>query len=281
MNPAAALEAPVPFYLAASVDIAAADTTPGSKRKVTGVAYSGEVVTHPWAGRVVFDLSTTNAPDKMPLLVEHDRAQRAGVGKLSINDDNITVDDGYLLPNVAGNAVAADADAGFPWQLSVHIQPGVVDTIGTGENATVNGKKVEGPLSIFRNSLIREVSFTPTGVDANTSAAVFSARAVTAPALTKDPAMSEQNLNEAVAAAIKPVQASLDAATANVTTVTAERDAALAELEKLRTENAKVATEARLSAVKSLFSDTGREFSDAAAAPYLAKIGRASCRERV
>ncbi len=38
----------------------------------------------------------------------------------------------------------------------------------------MNSRKVEGPAAVLRNSLIREVSFTPTSVDHNTRDSEFS-----------------------------------------------------------------------------------------------------------
>jgi hypothetical protein len=149
------------------------EASPGGLRRIKGVAYSGDLLRHPYWGAVIFDLSTTEAPKPVPVLIEHDRAQRAGVCSLTIGK-RIDIADGHLLANDAGRAVAAEADAGFPWQLSVHIEPREVQMLSAGESVDVNGRKVEGPAAVFRNSLIREVSFTPTGVDSNTSAAVFS-----------------------------------------------------------------------------------------------------------
>jgi hypothetical protein len=140
-------------------------------RRIFGVAYSGDLVRHPYFGAVIFDLSTTSAPDRVPLLVDHDRAQRAGVCSLTFGE-RIEIGEGSLFSNETGKAVAEDADAGFPWQLSVHIEPREIQYLSAGESTEVNGRKVEGPAAVFRHSLIRELSLTPTGVDSNTIAAV-------------------------------------------------------------------------------------------------------------
>jgi hypothetical protein len=52
----------------------------GAPRKLRGVAYSGDVVTgHPYWSAVVFDLATTRAAgERVPVLIDHDRSQRAG-----------------------------------------------------------------------------------------------------------------------------------------------------------------------------------------------------------
>lgn len=116
-------------------------------RRFDGVAYSGQVISgHSFWGRVIFDLATTRAPDSVPILIEHDRGQRVGVGKLSIGQDIRIA--GTLLDNAHANALAADADAGFPWQLSVHIEPGRTEEIQHGQTITVNGQTLTGPLVV-------------------------------------------------------------------------------------------------------------------------------------
>lgn len=240
-------------------------------RKIKGIAYSGDLLSHPYWGGVIFDLSTCEAPSRMPVLVDHDRSKRAGVAQLSIGD-RIDLFEGFLLPNDVGASVAADADAGFPWQLSVHIEPREIQILSAGESAEVNGRKIEGPATVFRHSLLREVSLTPTGVDSNTTAAVFSVGATQreVPMTTTTETTTTSGQSDAAAAsetARIAAQASADAANAELATMRAERDAARSELETLR-------KTMRMSAVVALFAETGRAFADdaardAAAAPYL------------
>ena len=243
--PAAALR----FDTAAPLALTAAETA-DSPRTFAGVAYSGDVIrNHFYWGHVVFDLASTTAPDKVPVLVEHARAQRAGVGQIAIGQDiRIT---GSLLANTHGQNVAADADAGFPWQLSVHIEPGSVEEVATGVAASVNGRDFTGPLTIFRNSLIRETSFTPTGADSHTSARVFSG----APELhipvfsTEDRTMSDQQ--DPRIAALET-----DLAAANARAEAAEQ--ALAGIK----------ASAREADIRTMFAAMGREYSAEAAKPY-------------
>ncbi|MDR3153702.1 MAG: hypothetical protein LBW85_05375 [Deltaproteobacteria bacterium] len=48
-------------------------------RKFRGTAYGGGVITdHFMWNRVVFDLETTTAPEKMPVLLDHDSSQIVG-----------------------------------------------------------------------------------------------------------------------------------------------------------------------------------------------------------
>jgi len=143
------------------------------QRKVEGVGYSGAVLDHWYWGAVVFDLASTKLSDSVPLLINHDPDQRAGSGRIFV-DDNALKLTGSLLSNDHGASVASDSDEGFPWQMSVYIEPGVVTEISKNSSLTINGVNVDGPTTVFSNNSIREVSFCPCGVDANTSANVMS-----------------------------------------------------------------------------------------------------------
>lgn len=136
-------------------------------RRFEGVAYSGGVIPGTFYGDVVIDLATTRAPVPMAILLEHDRSQRIGVGQSITLGSDMRVT-GTLLGNEQGEAVTREALEGFPWQMSVHVEPGQVEEYLAGQEASVNGRSFTGPLAVFRNASIREISFTPTGMDANT-----------------------------------------------------------------------------------------------------------------
>ncbi len=226
-----------------------------SQRKFAGVAYSGNPLRHPYWGTVIFDLATTEAPDPTPALIEHDRGQRAGYATLSIGD-GITIEDGTLLDNQHGADVANESDQGFPWQMSVHIEPGSVEELKAGATAVINGHTVHGPANIFRNNLIREISFTPTGVDSSTVAAAMSTGA-------KQTDHTEETMDlEELKNQVTELKASLESKQSELEAAQNEAEAAKAELEKHRQEQ-------RMSAVKELFSATGKEFTEEAAKPYL------------
>jgi hypothetical protein len=247
------------FQFRAEPATMAGKTEAGSPRKFGGTAYSAKLIRHPYWGAVIFDMATTQAPDPTPILIGHDRDQRAGFAKLAIGIDGITIADGTLLDNDSGNAVSSESDAGFPWQMSVHIEPDSIEEIKAGGTAMVNGQNVTGPAVVFRNNTIREVSFTPTGVDKNTDAIAFSASAAeTPPPTKKDNAMNLEELIAKVASLEAGLKASQDATSA------AEDRATAAE-----TQLASIQQEARASAVKALFSAVGREYTEAAAKPYI------------
>lgn len=73
-------------------------------------------------------------PDKIPVLIEHDRNQRCGVANsFSISNESGFVINGYLFDNDYGKAVASESDQGMPWQMSVHIEPEVIERIDQGD----------------------------------------------------------------------------------------------------------------------------------------------------
>ncbi len=109
----------------------------------------------------------------MPVLLQHDREQRVGLATLVARDGQLHAS-GRLLSNPLAQSLAADADEGFPWQLSVHVEAGQVTPVAAGVAVAVNGRDLTGPLLLWRQARIRELSFTPTGVDDQTSARILS-----------------------------------------------------------------------------------------------------------
>lgn len=147
----------------------------GKKRTFTGVAYSGEVINgHYYWGDVVFDLDTMQIKTPLGALIDHDTGRRAGVVTSFTKDNQGGLQvAGDLLSNKYGQEVAQDSDEGYPWQMSVYIDPGSIEEVERGE-VVVNGKTLKAPITIFRNGVIREVSFCALGADDNTSAVAAS-----------------------------------------------------------------------------------------------------------
>jgi hypothetical protein len=220
-------------------------------RLFEGVAYSGNALNHWFWDRVVFDLASTSFAPKIPALIDHDRSRRAGVASLSIDGGRL-VASGSLLSNGHGSEVATDADEGFPWQMSVHIEPGSIEKFEAGQDVTVNDQQLTGPIHIFRNNQIREVSFTPTGVDGDTSARVMSGgkeRSI----IIKEHAVVGQH-NEDLQAQITQLKEQVTGLQASVD---AERQRA-DQADKALADALKASREAEISALE---KDTGKQFS--------------------
>ena len=146
------------------------------KRTFSGVAYSGEVITHHWYWtRVIFDLDSMQIKGRIPALLEHSSRQRAGaINTHTISHQEGLVVHGDLMSNEFGTQVAQDSDDGFPWQMSVRIEPAKTEEVAADQTVIVNGKTLQGPITIFRGGRIREVSFCALGADENTMAVAAS-----------------------------------------------------------------------------------------------------------
>ena len=146
------------------------------KRTFSGVAYSGEVITDHWYWKqVIFDLDSMQIKGRIPALLEHSSYQRAGaIESHAISYESGLTVSGILMSNEYGTQVATDSDDGFPWQMSVRIEPSSIDEIQAGNTITVNGKLLHGPITVFRGGRIREVSFCALGADENTMAVAAS-----------------------------------------------------------------------------------------------------------
>ena len=146
------------------------------KRTFTGVAYSGEPILDHWYwDRVIFDLDSIQIKGRIPALLEHRSSQRAGaINSHSVDYAQGLVISGDLMSNEFGSQVAQDSDDGFPWQMSVRIEPSSTEEIAADQAVTVNGKTYQGPITVFRDGRIREVSFCALGADDNTNAVAAS-----------------------------------------------------------------------------------------------------------
>lgn len=199
-------------------EIALDQPVENKKRTFSGVAYSGEVITDHWYwDRVIFDLDSIQVKGRIPALLEHSPRQRAGaINSHAINHkDGFTVS-GDLMSNEFGTQVAQDSDDGFPWQMSVRIEPSTIEEIQAGTAVTVNGKVHQGPITVFRGGRIREVSFCALGADDNTNAVAAS--------------HSPKNFNQQEDTDVTE----LEQAKAAQQKAEQERDAAQAELKKFK-----------------------------------------------
>lgn len=146
------------------------------KRTFSGIAYSGEPITDHWYWeRIIFDLESMEVKGRIPALLEHSPRQRAGaINTHSIDHQTGLTVSGDLMSNEFGTQVAQDSDDGFPWQMSVRIEPSAIEEIQAGASISVNGKMHQGPITVFRGGRIREVSFCALGADDNTNAVAAS-----------------------------------------------------------------------------------------------------------
>lgn len=202
------------LFALSALDIPKAED--GKKRAFKGTAYAGGRVDGHWYwGRtgVVFDLDGIEIPVPTPLLGEHFSTSRVGVVKsVSVNQD-IKVE-GDFLSNPEAQQFVQDSDDGFPFQMSMFIDPGSIEEVGQGVSVTVNGQSFTGPIAVFRNNRIREFTICSTGADRNTAIKAFSGKP------SHQPQQEDTNVTE------------LEKAQAAQAKAEQERDAAQAELKK-------------------------------------------------
>ena len=142
------------------------------RRKMRGVAYAGGVLSY-FGDSIAIDLDTLQFTGKqIPLLHNHDRDRVVGYGHL-MREGNALIVEGEMLSNDHAAEITSAADEGLEWQMSVHIESRRTLTRNAGD--VVNGQAITvDDVTVLADGVIREVSFTPTGVDADTSARILS-----------------------------------------------------------------------------------------------------------
>ena len=142
------------------------------RRKMRGVAYAGGVLSY-YGDNIAIDLDSLKFDGKqIPLLRSHDRDRVVGYGHL-MREGNALIVEGEMLNNDHAAEITSAADEGLEWQMSVHIESRRTLTRNAGD--VVNGQAITvDEVTVLADGVIREVSFTPTGVDADTSAHILS-----------------------------------------------------------------------------------------------------------
>lgn len=142
------------------------------RRKMRGVAYAGGVLSY-FGDNIAIDLDSLKFDGKqIPLLRSHDRDRVVGYGHL-MREGNALIVEGEMLNNDHASEITSAADEGLEWQMSVHIESRRTLTRNAGD--VVNGQVITvDEVTVLADGVIREVSFTPTGVDADTSARILS-----------------------------------------------------------------------------------------------------------
>lgn len=148
----------------------------GSDAELSGfeiMAYTGAEIDR-WWGRLVIDLSGIRAEQKMPIFRHHIPTEIVGWSTESrTSDGGFAVRGVFSASTEASEETRALAAEGFPWQASIGVWPLRVHTLADGQTREVNGREVAGPMEIWLESEVKEVSFVPLGADANTKVTVF------------------------------------------------------------------------------------------------------------
>ena len=136
------------------------------------IGYSGEIITNHWYwGNLAFDLKGLRfAKDQIPVLEEH--FDRIGFTTKQEITDKVLVE-GEFLNNPDAQQLKNDMKQGFPMEASLYIPPEIIETVEQGASVQVNGKTLNGPGTVFRKAVIKEVSMCVFGADSNTKSMAF------------------------------------------------------------------------------------------------------------
>lgn len=149
----------------------AAESTVKNKSAIAGVAYSGGTIGQSWSGiPVVVDLASLQMAPQIALMYNHyySPEYRLGIVKC-VNDGRQIVFDGEIDTAKELGAGIAEEGKRYQWQASIGADmPGDVLEIKDGSKASVNGREFDGPLTIVRGAVLREVSVVALGADAQT-----------------------------------------------------------------------------------------------------------------
>lgn len=232
------------------VDVDHAELASGAPRRFRGVAYSGGLVPgYGFLGDVAIDLDGIDLPGQAFALVNHDPNKIAGKVAPALSGQAIVVEGTLFGSTDAGREVSALFGEEAPWQLSVGINART-EVFDKPTKVQVNGQELTLH-AVFRDCSFREVSFVPVGADPHTSAAAFSATRGKAPMpdTTPDEVAEIREQLDVAAARIAELEAALEAATSKI---------------------AQAETAARMTAVRSLYTELGRDLDDESAAKFAA-----------
>ena len=161
---------------AENFDIKAADEGAGEKLPTfTMKAHNFEPVNQ-FFGRVIIDRAGLKFGATTPILWGHDGNQPiAHSTQTRLESGVLTASgpvSGYNVVQKANEFVGM-AKNGFPWESSVGVNATIrPERIGAGEETEVNGKKYPGPMFVYRESRLLEISVIVRGADSNTNTTV-------------------------------------------------------------------------------------------------------------
>ncbi len=162
--------------LTGSVELqAAAD---GKLPSFTMLAYSGDVMSVGGYGSIVIDAKGLDIPGRsVPVLKDHDLEKIVGHGNATVDKRTGEIAANGVVSGVgpAAQEVVNLAKNGFAWQASVGASVLKSEYVESGQSVKVNGRTVQGPVTVIRKSSLREISFVSIGADSATSVSVAAA----------------------------------------------------------------------------------------------------------
>jgi len=148
------------------------------------VARSGEPISHWYWGRVVHDLAGMQLhKPTLPCDYCHDWADVIGYLDEFVTESGALVCRGRITPFTdtdRASEIVAKCGAGVPYEASIDFGGGqnVVEEVDEGVEVEINGRKMFGPLTVFRKWNLRGVAVCPYGADMNTNSKMTDDREV-------------------------------------------------------------------------------------------------------
>jgi hypothetical protein len=150
-----------------------------AKPKLNMVAYTGGIIKGHWYwGNLAIDLSGMKFPLKRyPILEDHRTDKKIAFtvkpviveGKLTIDPDKTE-----FVDTEESAEFQRLSKEGFPYQSSIYAVPEAVERLEEGVAVDVNGFKMKGPGTVWRQSVFKEASVCVFGWDSQTQSSAFS-----------------------------------------------------------------------------------------------------------
>ncbi len=205
-------------FTAVNVPITTTEDAEKKRRTFNAEVYSGgRIDNHYYWGRsgVVIDLNGLQLKPKTGLVEEHFGGKRVGVAT-AYEVTNSFKAKGHFLSNEKAREIVQDIDEEYPFQMSWWADPESIEEIAPGKTVEVNGQQFTGPLHVFRNVRVHEITICGVGADTQTTIEAFSGKA------NPNPTKEDTDVTELEKAQQAKEQAER------------ERDDALAELKKFK-----------------------------------------------
>ena len=158
------------------------------------LARAGRAIEHPYWGSVVHDFEGMQHKSRIPIDYRHDEP----IGYVNKFDDasGDLVLSGALVPfkdSDKATEIIHKSKLGVPYEASIDFRaPVVLEELGAGKFAQVNGQQVSGPATIIRQWTLRGVAVCPYGADSNTATQLSNAEMFSVTFTKKEIEMSEQ-----------------------------------------------------------------------------------------
>ena len=147
-------------FTAVNVPISVNEDGEKKRRTFDAEVYSGgRIDNHYYWGRsgVVIDLQGLQLKSKIGLVEEHFGGKRVGVAT-SYDVSTKFRAKGHFLSNPKAKEIVQDIDEEYPFQMSWWADPESIEEIGPGKTIEVNGQTFTGPVHIFRNVRVHEIT---------------------------------------------------------------------------------------------------------------------------